>query len=191
MGAQKGRGGDHTTVWGCACVLCYGRRVWIGWTPLIVGWLSAARRFLGGRTHGLPHKRATHTRTRERGRGQQRTKRLCSLVGWRVSPHCVLTSLSVSSSPAQFGILSISSLYHRTLASLLIMSSPHPAIEYVGEWPQLNDTQLGVIIGINVGVFILSWILLRLIWKPPTEKQLRSDNTRHTCYTPVAASMSI
>jgi hypothetical protein len=55
-----------------------------------------------------------------------------------------------------------------------LSDNPAATIQYVGDWPALNDTQLAVIIGINVGSFILAWILLRLVWKPPTDKQIRS-----------------
>lgn len=60
-----------------------------------------------------------------------------------------------------------------------LSDNPGPQIQYVGNWPALDDTQLAVIIGINVGSFVLAWILLRLVWKPPTDKEIRSDaNTR-------------
>lgn len=47
------------------------------------------------------------------------------------------------------------------------------AIHYVSGWPHLSDTQLAVIVGANVGSFLLICLLLRIIWKPPTEQQVR------------------
>lgn len=52
-------------------------------------------------------------------------------------------------------------------------SAPH--IQYIGSWPELNDAQLAAIIAANVGSFILSWIMLRLVWKAPSEKQIRAE----------------
>ncbi len=49
-----------------------------------------------------------------------------------------------------------------------------PEIQYVGNWPHLDHTQLAVIICANIGSFIAAVILLRVIWKAPTEKELAS-----------------
>ena len=47
-------------------------------------------------------------------------------------------------------------------------------IHYIGSWPALSETQLWVIIAVNLGSFLLSWVFLRLVWPVPTDKELRS-----------------
>lgn len=47
-------------------------------------------------------------------------------------------------------------------------------IHYIGAWPALSHTQLWLILAVNVGSFILSWVFLRLVWPVPTDKELRS-----------------
>jgi uncharacterized membrane-anchored protein len=48
-----------------------------------------------------------------------------------------------------------------------------PSIHYAGEWPHLTVTQLAVIISANIGSLLLAWILLRVVWKTPTEEEIR------------------
>ena len=52
-----------------------------------------------------------------------------------------------------------------------------PVIQYVGEWPSLSSTQLSVILAVNFGSLLAAWILLRLVWPVPTDKELRSPPT--------------
>jgi len=47
-----------------------------------------------------------------------------------------------------------------------------PELQYVGNWPHLDATNLAVIIAINIGAFIAAVILLRYVWKIPTEKEI-------------------
>lgn len=47
-------------------------------------------------------------------------------------------------------------------------------IHYIGSWPALSETQLWVIVAVNLGSFLLSWVFLRLVWPVPTDKELRS-----------------
>ena len=54
-----------------------------------------------------------------------------------------------------------------------IAEAPH--IAYVGNWPDLSSTQLAAIVGINVGALFLAWFMLRIVWKVPTDKELRSE----------------
>lgn len=56
------------------------------------------------------------------------------------------------------------------MASLVTLA---PVIQYVGDWPSLSSTQLSVILAVNFGSLLAAWILLRLIWPIPTDKELR------------------
>lgn len=53
------------------------------------------------------------------------------------------------------------------------MLDPQP--HYEGGWPNLTTGEQAAIAAVNVGGLIASWILLRLVWKPPTDKQLRDQ----------------
>jgi dolichol kinase len=46
-------------------------------------------------------------------------------------------------------------------------------------WPELSDTNVFAMIIINVGSFILTYLLLRIIWKPPTKEEISRDKEMH------------
>jgi dolichol kinase len=46
-------------------------------------------------------------------------------------------------------------------------------------WPELSNANRIAMIVINVGAFVFAYILLRIIWKPPTKEQLAIDKEMH------------
>jgi len=47
-----------------------------------------------------------------------------------------------------------------------------PELHYIGSWPHLDATNLAIIIAANIGSFIACVVLLRYVWKIPTEKEI-------------------
>ena len=41
------------------------------------------------------------------------------------------------------------------------------------EWPHLSDWHRVLIIAVNFGSLVAAWLLLRVIWTPPTQQQMR------------------
>jgi len=40
-------------------------------------------------------------------------------------------------------------------------------------WPHMSQTQLAAVVAVNLGSLVAAWVLLRLIWKPPTQQEVK------------------
>lgn len=46
-------------------------------------------------------------------------------------------------------------------------------------WPELDNFNLYLIVGVNIGSFVLAWFILRVVWKPPTTQEAARDKEMH------------